>query len=268
MKLDNEAIGLIVAIIGQLGAWVTIILIFLTLKEMENQRKESNRPVIAIPKFGLQAEGKKAGNYWLFDDFHRGGSLDYAVREYSDSKQTKQSNDQGYGFLVIYNLGVGAAKDIEVKWRLEFDLKETIERIKDIYSRNSIPVDIDVVDEGIKIQEKSNIKDNISHIYLFPNQTEHIDFLLPHSIQPSGIKIILPLMYQKIITLFASIHEGENEEKTIMNLPILIEIHFRDIANNKYTNLFRIKLGHCFTIIDLSGKNNTFETLFETFQLR
>jgi 1,4-dihydroxy-2-naphthoate octaprenyltransferase len=66
MKINPDSLNVILSTIGQIGTWVTIVLVFLTLKEMEKQRRESYKPVIVIPQFDLKAKGKCTTKLLLF----------------------------------------------------------------------------------------------------------------------------------------------------------------------------------------------------------
>jgi hypothetical protein len=134
MQNNLDVINLIVSIIGQIGTWITIILVFLTLREMGKQRRESYKPVIVIPRFGLQAEGKAESEVIIFDDLHRGGIFDETQQAYKGEEFAKGGNFGKWDHVVLYNLGAGAAKEISVEWKLEFDVFEAVDSIKGLDS--------------------------------------------------------------------------------------------------------------------------------------
>jgi len=43
----------IVSIISQISTWLTILLVYFTLREMRNQRKASQKPDLIIPQFTI-----------------------------------------------------------------------------------------------------------------------------------------------------------------------------------------------------------------------
>jgi len=267
MQNNFESINLIVSIIGQIGAWITIILVFLTLKEMEKQRRESYKPVVVIPRFGLQAEGKVKGDVTVFDDLYRGGVFDEEQQSYRGEESAKRGDFGKLDHVVLYNLGAGAAKDIEIEWKLEFELSDAINNIKEFCYKNSIPLILEIDKENLNVCEKFEPDNSfIVSCSILPGK-EQIDYLLPQSVEPSGIRLTLPIIYQKLISLLATTYDNQNPEWSVLDLPITLNIRYRDIGNKLHRNQYRLRIAHHFIVTHAETEVTYFEALFETSQI-
>jgi hypothetical protein len=62
---------------------------------------------------------------------------------------------------------------------------------------------------------------------------DEIDYLLPQSIEPSGIRLTLPIIYQELISLLATTYNNQTPHWSAPDLPIILDIRYRDIGNKK-----------------------------------
>lgn len=57
--------------------------------------------------------------------------------------------------VIIYNIGAGAAKEINIKW--DFDWSSAIKSIQDCCYRNSIPVVVRTQNDGLIVEHKGSM---------------------------------------------------------------------------------------------------------------
>jgi len=129
-------INFLILIISQIATWITILLVYFTLREMRNQRKASQKPDLVFPKI------KVYGYVYGLKD-----RKDLLIPRHWSNDEDFQI-DQSWGeqaSIKLYNVGFGVAKNIELKWTVEPD--KTMQQIKDYCYQNSIPIIIKRVDE-------------------------------------------------------------------------------------------------------------------------
>src|SRR5687768_4300953 len=106
----------LLTIIGQIATWVTIALVYFTLREMRNQRRAAQKPELIIPKVPIY--GYAVDNEIFI-------ASKWSNRELKNDSIVVEERPQA----IIYNIGAGAAKEINIKW--DFDLSGAIKSIQD-----------------------------------------------------------------------------------------------------------------------------------------
>lgn len=227
MDFDFEQI---VGIIGQAATWITVFLVFLTLREMEKQRRASQKPVLIIPNVTILG-------------FSNSNELFIASR-WSNKESRSESYEVGkLPKITIYNIGTGAAKEIKIKWN--FDIQSTLKSIQEYCHKNSLPI-VATSENGFLTTEfngnlfGSNIQgvSNVEHAYL-----------LPASVTSEGLESELPATFLNLASImtFLKAHQANLLSSTNklsssnFEMPILhFEIQYYDISGNKYKKKFYI----------------------------
>jgi hypothetical protein len=224
-----------IGIIGQIATWVTVLLVFLTLREMEKQRKASQKPELIVPNvsiFGYAADidGIYIATHW---------SNEKLKNEYVVGKLPK---------VTFYNIGSGAAKSIKIKWN--FDLQNTVKGIQDYCNKNSLPI---IVSSENKAVLSVDLTNNSSSINIEATSNVEQAYLLPASVTSSGLEIDLPLTFLSLISIlvFLNSHHAKQEiaknssfgtYKPEFEIPKLtLGIEYYDIGGNKYKKKFDIQ---------------------------
>ncbi len=225
------SLEMIIFIVGQIATWVTVILVFLTLREMEKQRKASQKPDVVIPKVILY------GYTTQKDD-------DLIVPTEWSNKEIKNGETQLNHFptATVYNLGFGAAKNIILKW--DFDISKIMQTIKDYCYQNSIPIVVSVEDDLLKINIKGGGK--WVPIKVFSNQ-DH-DYLLPASLTSKGLETPLPLTFLELLSvvIYMFIHDAKNSKPASKIGPsyeipsMRLYLKYEAISGLQYTKNFKV----------------------------
>lgn len=255
------SIDQIIGIIGQIAAWITILLVFFTMREMEKQRKASQKPELIVPNVSI---------------FGYTNDNEIFIATHWSNKELK-NDSYILGELpkvVIYNIGAGAAKEIKIKW--DFDLKSTLQTIQDYCYKNSIPVVVDSQNGFLTIEFIGN--ESHSNIDAFANIEQ--PFIMPVSINSLGFEADLPLTFLNLVSIlvFLKIHQsnmiiGEKGEFHVSKYsfeipPLYFELHYGDIGGNRYKKKFDVKfkiLMSRYPLIkfDNSSNNPIFLGMFE-----
>ena len=235
----------LVNLLPELANWITIFLILLTLLEMVKQRRATYKPDIVVFPISRFAYIGDSG----FPDIW----LDNRVEKIEDEDLTSQ---RSFFQLPIYNLGLGAARDVECKW--SFDLEEFIGNVNEIKNYSPIKFEISIdennflfVDFPPKIKSYTNIASDIN-----------IDFILPSSIEKEETNILFPSTYIRLVQLYTlceishSISDGLDFPK--FQFPELeLSIKFKDIGGSRHSKKFKFNFSIGMMSIRKDPKNKS-----------
>ncbi|HLO17634.1 MAG TPA: hypothetical protein VK206_22580 [Anaerolineales bacterium] len=219
----------IVSVIGIVGTWVTIVLVYFTLREMRNQRIASQKPDLIIPESTIYAYGYG----------YEGRTYPLVARDWSNDKDLKDErhNWERSSLIKLYNVGFGVAKNIELKWTGEYNA--TLRQIKDYCYQHSIPIIIQPHNDGVFVE--SDVFASLSpEIYKY-------DFLMPASIASVGLATSVPDAFVELVSILVHLkaHYGRqhlNEQSGLeINIPsMVLELHYDDLENSHYTKKFEV----------------------------
>jgi len=164
-------ISLLVNLIGQIAAWLTIMLVYFTLVETKTQRKVSQKPDLIIPK--------SSSIYGYSYGFSTEDMTAFLIPRSWNHKKLKDGEHilNNSGSVTLYNVGFGVAKNIELKWTFEYD--RCLQQIKDYCYQNSIPIIIQPEENKISVVEQGGMPPSD---FLVPKYENKHDFLMPASV--------------------------------------------------------------------------------------
>ncbi|MBV6452166.1 MAG: hypothetical protein MHPDNHAH_02919 [Anaerolineales bacterium] len=247
----------IVELFGQIATWVTVVLVFFTLREMEKQRKASQKPELIIPNMSIFG-------------YSNDSDLFFATRWSNKEISNGEVEERNYPQFSIYNIGTGAAKEISIMW--DFDLLDVVKSIQDYCYRNSIPVVVSTQKDTLTIEYKK------SKSYAMVKSTlnsEHA-YLMPASVTSQGLKSILPFSFLELfsILIFLDIHKRHHksdnrtafpEEETGLESPRLhCALSYVDIGGEKYSKNFDVTFQPF--VLKFPSKEVEFKSYEQVFQ--
>ncbi len=226
----------VISIIAQVLTLVTILLVYQTLTEMKTQRKASQKPELIIPDVSITG---LAGGKGLF-----------IASSWSNQKEDGGLTEENFPFVTVYNIGAGAAKEINLKWI--FDVSSAVESIQNYCYHHSIPLVVSIKDEGLNIEfDEAHFWSNIEAF----SSVEH-DYLMPASVTSEGLKSELPtpFLYTSSILIFLNNHYNQEkyghpslsftdlyQEDAEFNIPpIKCELSYKDISGEEYKKKFNV----------------------------
>ncbi len=236
----------IISIVGQFLTLVTVILVFLTLREMQNQRKVSQKPDLVLP------ESKVYGYVYRTPLDEDPISL-FMVTHWSD----KELEEVPYNYVwspvdavKLYNVGFGVAKNIELIWTVNYD--KTIQQIQDYCYENSLPIILKREEDALVINGVKIPTPSLFYYPLPPLQKRKHDFLLPASITSVGFVSHLPSAIIELISILLYLkghpaREADGMIETIFatrpefDFPsMMLEVHYDDLENYHYSKKFDV----------------------------
>ena len=225
---------ILLTIIGQIATWVTIVLVYFTLREMRNQRRAAQKPELIIPNVSIY--GYAADNEIFI-------ASNWSNKELKNDGVVVEERPQ----VTIYNIGAGAAKEINIKW--DFDLSGAIKSIQDYCYRNSIPVVVSTQNDGLIVEHKGNKSWMNIKAY---SSIEHA-YLMPAWVTSLGLKSGLPVTFLQLISIliFLDNHQRQKnpsdksffplvEESRFKIPPLFCELSYEDISGERYAKKFDV----------------------------
>jgi hypothetical protein len=248
----------VIGVLGQIATWVTVFFVFLTLREMEKQRKATQKPELIIPK--------------VFVHGYFSNWSELAIPEEWRNKKMKADEISMYTLadITIYNIGFGAAKNLKLKW--DFDTEKIMNDVKDYCYQNSIPIVVSIEKDFLK--REINKKGAMTRIEAYSVQ-EH-EYIMPASVTSSGLQSHLPLTYLNLLSvLIYMMNHGANKKSSqsvqptpIEIPPLRLAINYEDIGGNKYNKEYDVKFTICLMRItqektDVSDGEELVQGMFE-----
>ena len=231
MTID-QTIGLL----GQIATWITVLIIFLTLIEMEKQRKASQKPELIITNAFIMGYPDESNNLYIASHW--------------SNKEVKKDINKLYENpnVTIFNIGAGAAKEINFSWN--FDIQKTVNSIQDYCLRNSIPVVINIQKKFLEIAIEGvfdgiNLDSNFEYAYL-----------MPASVITQGLNSEIPIYLLKLISflIFISMQKHGFEFGDFEIPSIFCELSYTDIGGVRYKKKFDVTFNP--TQLSLSAKES------------
>jgi hypothetical protein len=227
MTLDQ-----ILIVIGQIATWATVALVFLTLREMQKQRKASQQPDLILPKVPLRGYSIKGRSELLVP-------TEWSHKELKEGERLVED----FPHITLHNVGFGAAKNIKLKWH--FDSQGILETIKDYCYQNAIPIVANIQGEYLRI----NLKDSITMTGVDNFTTQEHEYLMPASVTSRGLRSYLPPAFMGLLSVwvYMLIHQADKREpppspKFSFELPSAnLELSYEDVGNVRYTKKFEVR---------------------------
>jgi hypothetical protein len=144
--------------------------------------------------------------------------------------------------LPLYNIGLGTAKKIQIKWELEEDY---IIKVKQLDKSDNYHIEHNSLVRGLEIYNKEN--------KFFPTWTnlnldlsQKVDFILPYNSNTETIQsLVLPWSIMELygihMELFIKYNDLTKLESSLEDI-FSVEISYFDVNNKKYKKHFKVSL--------------------------
>ena len=221
----------IISIAGIVGTFITILLVYFTLREMRTQRKAAQKPDLLLPRFtvyGYAVGIKDVIDFSIPRFWSHKESLDKGVI-WEDSAPAK-----------VYNVGFAVAKNIELLW--QFSFVKTMQQIQDYCYQNSIPIVIQVENERLNITERG-VK-TVGEMPLSP-MNQKFDFLMPVNVTSEGLSSTIPYALRELIStiIYLKIHARKQKPDIPIEFEIpsmRLELDYDDLEDSHYSKAFDV----------------------------
>jgi hypothetical protein len=227
-----------IALIASIGACLSAIATFLTVRQIAKQREASYRPELVFSRTFFDA----------IPDPIRAGSLPTRwINRQIVAESTPSLEDLSVCFR---NVGLGAAKSVAILW--SFPLEQTVERVNKAAQRTLTPAYFSIDEWGVSI--KSETLGNGTSMWK-NQQRVSLDFVLPASVQKEPMPIQLPNAYIQLCSaLLFLAPKDKGLDNSFEVPPLTAKIEYIDIGNRMHQSSFNFELN----IISIAGDGGSF----------
>jgi len=230
----------LIALIASVGACLAAVATFLTVREMAMQRTASYHPELVISRTLFESRPISVGHL----------PTSWVASNEKDSGRKNENAELRFS-VPLNNIGLGAAKNLEVQW--DFPIEEITKEIATLAAKTTVPANISFKNGMFSI--RSDVLGTATSIWTNERSTK-IDYVLPAAEQREGTEVKIPLTY--IMATSALLYFSFATKSEQLSIPALTAtIRYQDIADSSYRTSFDIQ----FRLIMLS--ENSFHAILE-----
>lgn len=213
-----------IALGSSIGACLSALATFWTVREMTKQRAASYRPELVLTRIqftGTTEEPLRLPTKWEIVTTESGASV-----------RTPAA-------MSLSNVGLGSAKDLRFLW--SFNFHEVATTFNDLATRGEVGVEMRIKENGSIAVE---MKDRRSFIFSWQDQGRYaVDYLLPSATRADSEPLPLPKGYIEAISALIVVSGGAKPVQGFPQIPPLtLAIDYTDIADVLHKERFDIKL--------------------------
>ncbi len=224
---------------SSIGALCAAVVALFTLLELSKQRKSAYKPDLCVLKNQYDIKPGTLGKV---------GGIPFALDWVPQG--LPQSNKHFWATIRIVNVGFGAAKNINTKWK--FDSNLLLNEVNQMAQRTFQTFFL--TEDDFFICVKSNGKNN----YRVNNKFDSFQFeyLLPIGNQPTGHDIFLPPAYTLLVAAYLFLCLIEEKSITEMRIPTIeLDLSYEDIGNERHDTHHKLQ-GNISSITHPSNKED------------
>ncbi|SFC05333.1 hypothetical protein SAMN04487891_105116 [Flagellimonas taeanensis] len=227
----------IIEVIVAIATVFSLVVIWLTLKEMKIQRKKSYEPCI-IP---LNFEVHYLCNY---------PKTLLPIKKYLNVDNIKINSSLESPFLTLKNIGQGVAKDISIKifWKVEY--QKYLATLKSKFDKLNVALDLKVDANScwLNVDEERKVLSGGNYPYE-NNHNQNFDYLPPIRDQHEEIKLEFPSSVNLVLELSILLIEclpNSNKKKAFNQLQNCfeprLEINYKDSLGGKFSSCYTLSI--------------------------
>jgi hypothetical protein len=220
----------IIDIIVALSTVATLIVIWLTLREMKTERVTSYEPIILPLNFQI----------FSFCKFKNQVPRPYC----STNKENAIDSDASQFHLTLRNIGQGLAKNISITLLTNIDYAEYLNEVRKDLKSYGIDLDMRINENSCWVESDEKYGNFITGNFPYQiNFTKNYDYLIPiHQQENEEIQIRLPRSFQLVVMLtviLLDLAETEEMEKYYNRfreyLNLKVNVIYEDNLNNSFS---------------------------------
>jgi len=222
------SIDQIIALSASIGAFMSAIAAFLAVKQNTKQREASYRPELAITRTTFTA-AKNPLSKSTFADFWV---------ENNDASGLEEINLLSSLSLPLRNVGLGAAKEVNLKW--SFPIEELVSIINEKAQKTLIAAYFEYENEVLSLKSEQLS----AATSMWGNQKQaSVDYVLPASTDKEGVYIHVPLAYMELVSALLYFSAKQNNHSSFPDIPELkLELDYFDIGGDWHQSFFKVEL--------------------------
>ncbi|WP_129781031.1 hypothetical protein [Peristeroidobacter soli] len=217
----------IVALLASIGACLSAVATFLTVRQIAKQREASYRPELALSRSIFEGST---------DPMVAGGRLP----TFWFKKAQPHESTKGVQRLTIplQNVGLGTAKGVRLIW--SFPIADVVTAVNQLAQRTLTPAYF-VYEHGAVSIKSDTFGARTS---FWKNQeNDWIDYVLPASVQNEAMNLTLPDAYVLLCSALVFFGAKDKDAKSFPELPLLrARFEYRDMGEQEHQAGFDIEL--------------------------
>lgn len=222
------SIDQVVALSASIGACMSAIAAFLAVRQNTKQREASYLPELALTRTILTA---------LKNPLSKGSFAEFWVEKKIGDDLDASSVLSSFS-LLLHNIGLGAAKEVSLKW--SFPIEDLVIAINEKAQKLLIPAYFEYKNEVLSL--KSEQLDASTSMWGNQKQ-DFVDYVLPASIDQKGVSVHVPPAYMELVAALLYFSTKKKENHSFPDLPTLgLELEYFDIGGDQHKTSFDIEL--------------------------
>ena len=211
-----------VALGASVGACLSAIAAFLTIRQIARQREASYRPELALSRTAIRStrDNEKA--------------LPTLWTESSNPEPAKAEWPGRRLVLAVRNVGLGTAKRVSVSW--SFPIEEAVQNANQLAG----------VSRVLKYEAgrlKLHMDDKLQVSSMWRNQQrDSIDYIMPASIEREPTLLTVPHAYALVVSALVFFYAKTRNSQMELSLPVLrLDMSYSDISQLTHSESFEIR---------------------------
>lgn len=143
----------------------------------------------------------------------------------------------GYNLgIEVRNIGLGTANNVRIKW--SFPIEKVVKEVNEIAGTERV---LTYNRKSKRLNVKLN-EGEIQSVGWWPHRRSSIDYILPASIKTTPTTIMVPAVYQVVVSAMVFFCEKREEGERVSSLPPLkLKIRYKDIGQRAHSALFDVR---------------------------
>jgi len=214
----------IIALAASIGACLSAVATFLTVRQIAKQRQASYYPELALSRIAFEGSTSPIAT----------GALPTFWTKHAADGRSEQTIQKLR--VPLQNVGLGTAKAVEISW--SFPIADVVARVNLLAQRTLTPAYFTYVNGCVSVKWE-NLGDSFS--YWGNQKSASIDFVLPAAVRSEPVELILPHAYILLCSalLFFGM-KGKNGESFPEIPDLRVSFECIDIGEQKHHAEFDI----------------------------
>ncbi|MGV3470009.1 hypothetical protein [Limnobacter sp.] len=215
----------IVALLTSIGACLSAVATFLTVRQIAKQREASYRPELALSRVYLECTK---------DPIAQGSIPTLWAAKGKDGKTDPLTRSLS---LPIRNVGLGTAKGVSIKWSFPFDV--VTKQVNEVAQKSLSAAYYTFEEESLSLDSQDFGKSTS----MWMNQKQvTMDYVLPASVDNDPVLLTLPHAYVQIVSSLLYFSARQTDRGPFPEIPPLsARMEYSDISESKHKATYSIQ---------------------------
>jgi hypothetical protein len=237
----------IVALLASIGACLSAIATFLTVRQIAKQREASYRPELALSRVYLECTK---------DPLTQGPIPTLWIAKGEDAKTDPQTRRFS---LLLRNIGLGTAKSVSIFWTFPFE--SVTKQVNELAQKTLSAAYYTFEEDSLSLDSQDFGK--TTSMWMNQKQ-ETLDYVLPAAVDHEPVLLTLPHAYIQIVSSLVHFAAKQNNGIPFPDIPpLMARVEFSDIGESKHSASFNVQ----FQLSAIGGKGEFISGYLESKKL-